>query len=431
MDNIIKVDLQGSKSILNRVLMISTFLETPLKITNDSQCNDVITLKRNLEKLGLNFQKKENSMLIIPSLCLISGLLQIKTNKKQPQRRYPLYNDEQSFFVKESATGLRFLISRLASLENLVSEINVSSQLAKRPIKPLLQVIRRFGADISETYPLKIKGSKLSGGRIGLNSDISSQFISSLLLIAPVYRDDLLIKLSGKIVSKPYIIMTLKIMEHFGIQAELSQNEIFIKKGQNYTNPSEYEIEPDFSSACYFWALGALSDKFIYTSSTKQKSLQADFCFLDIIKKMGAEISLKKDLIGVRRGELKGINVDMKDLPDQVPTLAVLALLANSKTSIKNIEHLKYKESDRINSLLKEIRKLGGKADFSDNTLNIYPLSTNPGKVKIETSNDHRIAMAFHILKSKYPKIEIINPGCATKSFPNFIREFEHICNSA
>ncbi|RLD58967.1 MAG: 3-phosphoshikimate 1-carboxyvinyltransferase [Bacteroidetes bacterium] len=399
--------LEGSKSILNRVLIISSFLPTPLEISNISHCDDVITLVNNLEKLGFHIKIKNNSLTIIPPKK-ISNL--------------------QRLNIKDSGTAFRFLISRLAVLEGIESSIDVSLQLKCRPIKQLIEILKRIGVDIrSEKFPIKIFGKKLIGGEYGIQANISSQFISSLLLISPLFQTDFILNLSGNVVSQSYIEMTLQIMKDFGIKSNYKEKRIIIPAGQYYINLKRYLIEPDFSSACYFWALGSLSLNKICTFGNIKNSCQPDYKFLKILEKMGAQIEMDNNKICVKKNKLCGIEVDFKDMPDQTPTLTILALLANSPTKIKNISHLKFKESNRIDALIKEIRRIGGKISYEDNSLIINPLNFEPPKIKLNTYNDHRLVMSFYILKALFPQIEIENKECVKKSYPNFLKDFKKV----
>ncbi len=403
------VELPGSKSILNRVMIISTFFKYPFKIYNSSGCEDLNTMIANLRIIGYEFYSDDDSLIVVPS-----GKI------KSPSQ----------LFIKDSGTGFRFLLARIASIKGLETTIDVSPQLRKRPIKPLINILKQMGAEIDDqNFPLFVKGNDLKGGKIEIPANISSQFISSILLIAPCYQEDLEILLHGKIVSRPYLEMTLQMMDDFGVESDFSGNKIKIKCGQKYFNLSDFHIEPDFSSACYFWALGALSTNFVCTSNWNLEPLQPDFHFLKILKKMGVEIVERKERISVKRKQLKGIEIDMKNMPDQVPTLAVLALLADSKTVIRNIEHLKYKESDRISVLIDEITKMGGKIEYKENSLIIHPLEKSPTKAILETDHDHRMVMSFSILKAVFPYLTIKNMDSVVKSYPNFFADFDRICN--
>lgn len=403
MGNIIK--FEGSKSIIQRVLIISTFLKSPLRIINSSKCEDVQTLIFNLKKLGFNFQNKDRSLIILP-----------------PQK----IRNSQKLFIQNSGTALRLLLSRLVMMKDIKTSVDCSVQLKKRPIKPLLKILQNLGANINyQPFPIEINGKILKGGKIDIPADISSQFISSILLVAPYFCTDLELILKGKIVSRTYIKLTQEIMKDFGVESEFKRNRIFVPANQQYKNPEEYYVEPDFSSACYFWALGALSSFPIFTEGGSKKYFQPDFQFLKILSKMGAKIQRKPNYMSVRKGNLIGIEIDMKDIPDQVPTLAVLSLFAESKTKIKNIHHLKYKESNRISGLVNELQKIGCNIKYEKEVLKIYPLKKKPLQAKLYSYQDHRLVMAFYILKTKFPYLTISDEQVVKKSYPNFFEDLK------
>lgn len=397
--------LQGSKSILNRLFIIATMMETPLKFRNYSNCEDVRTMLKNLHKLGFELIEKSDYLELKKSL--------IKEGKIK-------------FFIQDSATGLRFMLARLSVWEGLESEISVSNQLQNRPIKPFLKILRELGLIVNNEFPLHLSGSKINISEINLPADISSQFVSALMLIAPNTNKGLKINLHGKIVSRGYIVMTQKIMQNFGIEVNFKENVIEISGRQKYVQKEIYEVEPDMSSASYFWAIGALSQNWISTKTNIKNSLQTDSKFLNIISEMGAEIKIRNDIVSVRKCKLKGIEIDMNNMPDQVPTLAVIAAFAESVTKIRNILHLQYKESDRLKNLISEMRKIGINLSYEKDELIIYPAEISTKNIILSAHNDHRLAMAFYILHLFYPQIEVDDLNCIKKSNPNFI-EF---CNS-
>ena len=401
------ITLEGSKSILNRVLIIASHLNIPIKIINPASCEDIATMTNNLCKMGLKIDKAKDNWIVT-------------TPKK--------LNNNGEFFIHDSGTAYRFLTTRVAAIQRSKYIINISDQLKRRPIEPLTDILNQMGIITQvKDDSLLIKGSLPKGGIFDIPADISSQFISSLLLIAPSYKNDLELFLEGDIVSRSYIDMTIKIMQDFGVIADFDGSRIFIHAGQEYNNLSEYLIEPDFSSACYFWALGALSRSVISTNTISKTSLQADYEFLSILETMGAKTLIGEDKISVSRGELIGITIDMINMPDQVPTLAVLALFADSKTTIINIEHLKYKESNRIDALVAELSKFGVKISYNDGMLTINPLSRIPGNEILNSYNDHRLVMAFHILKLIFPQLSVTNASSINKSYPNFLLDIKSI----
>jgi len=255
---------------------------------------------------------------------------------------------------------------------------------------------------------------------LSLLANISSQFISSILLISPVFPDGLSLVLQNDIVSGTYIDLTIKVMSDFGVKVDRDKNIIYISKNQMYKNMDNYDIEPDYSSLSYFWALGAINRSFVSTDYFPNGSFQSDYNFVEIINKMGSEVSIHSNKIEIRFKKLHGLEVDLKNMPDQVPTFAVLALLADSPTCIRNISHLKFKETDRISALISEISKIGGIIRYKNGNLNIKPLTSKYKNVIVNTYSDHRLAMAFSILQKVFPQIEIDSLQSIKKSNPDF-----------
>lgn len=397
-DNIIT--LAGSKSILNRLLIISTYLDSKLKITNTSHASDIVTMKENISKLGLKISEKDKNLTIIPT-----G----KSTRKN------ILN------INDSGTAYRFLLARMCTKKDKLTKIKPSAQLKKRPIKPLVKILRSMGAKIEVfNSNISIIGTKLQGGTQDIPANLSSQFISALLLIAPDYEHDLILNLQGKIVSKSYIDMTIKIMRDFGITIDFTDDKILIKQGQKYQNPDKYIVEPDYSSACYLWALGAISEKNICIKGRIEDSLQPDSNFLKILMQIGARVEFEKNLSKVSKKFIKGSNFDMIDMPDQVPTLAILALFSDSKMVIENVSHLKYKESNRVKALVANFKNLGVEIYYDKNNLRIHPLKKSPSKVTLFSHQDHRLALSFSLLKYKYSYLKVTDIDAIDKSFPEF-----------
>ena len=400
MENLIEIE--GSKSIINRVLIISSFLEKPLKIKNISHCDDVQTLIENLEIFGIKFEINKNEMLITPTLK---------------------FKNNQSYFIKDAGTAFRFLLTKFRTTPKFMGKMNISNQLKNRPIKPLTDLLKINIFD----YPFELPGKKITKSHFEIKGDISSQFISSLLLSAPNFPNDLQITQKGKMVSQKYVEMTISIMNDFGIRVEKNGQNIFVKAGQSYKNLATYKIEPDFSSACYFWAFSALTGKKVEVKTSVKKSIQPDFNFLQILEKMGAKINFQNNVIWIEKNKLNGTEIDMSTMPDQVPTLVILALFSSSKTVIKNISHLQFKESNRIENLISELSKIGAKIVFQNSELIIEPLKNILKNANLKTFNDHRLVMSFHLLKALIPNIQIENFNAENKSFPMFFAEFNKL----
>ncbi len=404
------IKIEGSKSIINRLLIISTYLNQPLKIINYSTCNDVLTLENNLKLMGLKFEKENNVAVVYP-------------------REVKLQN--KLYYVRDSGTAYRFLLARLASLPGYKTDLEISYSLKKRPAKILFDALHKLGASIKTgKYPIEIYGKTLLGGKIKIDSSVSSQYASAILLISPYFKRDLELTLTNDIVSFSYILMTLKIMKAFGIKYFWGDNQVMIPAGQSYLNKDEFIVEPDFSSASYFATLGALSSKGVLIEYNGKSSLQPDFKIFDILKQYGAEVIKSDKGIFVKKDKLVGQELDLADSPDIVPTITVLSLFADSKTIIKNIQHLKYKESNRIISLLTQIKKIGADIHYINDQLIINPLKNIPPKVLLKTFSDHRMVMSFSILKTIFPQIEVENPDLISKSYPKFFEVLENLKKS-
>jgi 3-phosphoshikimate 1-carboxyvinyltransferase len=416
------ISLPGSKSIAIRSLIIATLLREPLKLINFPQCNDCLTLQEALQELGFMTSRESNTLLLTP-----------------PEK----INRQASLYIKDSAAALRFLAFRLAAEESFVGDISFSTQLAKRPLEPMIEIINSMGGNIIlEGNRLLVKGSgslefnqatqKLSNKYAGL----SSQFLSGILLSAPLYKKGLRVELPDNLVSTSYLELTWTVMKSFGMKVRKERNILHLSPREShfpgYTSVKEFRIEEDFSSACYFWAIGALSREYVGIETEFLTSRQPDFSFLKLLQKMGAEVRIdsgdrkaRKQSITVKAAQLNGIEVDMKDMPDQVPTLTVLALFAANPTKIRNISHLRCKESDRISALVTELRKIGAEIKYENETLYIEPLRVTVAAEELNTHEDHRLVMALSILTLVFKKLQLDSTKPVTKSFPGFFEKLK------
>ncbi|MCB5230065.1 MAG: 3-phosphoshikimate 1-carboxyvinyltransferase [Candidatus Cloacimonas sp.] len=410
------VSLPGSKSFAIRSLIISSFLNQPLLLKNFPKCNDTLTLISALKALGFLFSfPKDSELLVTPPHTI---------------------NLSPKIEIVDSAAALRFLLFRLSGIKEMQAEISLSPQLKKRPIEPLFDIIRSLGGIIEwsgetiivkGTTPLTLTAKTKS--LLTQYQQISSQFLSGLLLSSPLLQnDELSLTIPPSQVSLPYLDISLAIMRDFGLLYKREGDTLTLDKNVRvYKSPKVYTIEPDYSSACYFWALGALSANYVGVEVNKYCSVQGDFQFLSILEEMGAEVEYADGFISVKSGELKGIKRSMSDMPDQVPTLAVLALFAESTTQLYNIDFLRFKESDRIDSIIKGLSKLSPKSNYSKGVLTIYPLEKRPSKTTLNCYQDHRLVMAFSILSSIFPEVRIDDSSAVAKSFPNFFLELSKL----
>jgi len=409
---ITKITLKGSKSITNRVLAISYLAGSNTKLENIGQCED--------------------------TSCMLRGLKKLRT--KNPG----------TINLGNAGTAVRFLTS-IAAISNKEVVITGSKRMRSRPIKPLVDALQKLGAKIecSKTGcpPIKINASKIEdstkGGKVDIPGNISSQYLTSLLLIAPFLKKGLTINLKGEIFSKPYIKMTIDILKKFGIKVDhpKSYRTLKVCPGKEIIQPKNLFIEGDASSASYLGAYAALSpERTISIENIPHDSIQGDIAFISYLRKMGCKISHKNLSIKIKGPDSKSLNqlkplgtIDMNQTPDLVMTFAILATITQGKTKITNISNLRIKESDRIKALENELNRLGTKVstgttgtgkDFIEihgEKPETFIARNLKKKLSIKTYNDHRIAMAFGILKKTIlPNLRIENPSVVKKSYPEF-----------
>lgn len=410
-----EINIPGSKSITNRALILASLSENPVIIKNPLFSDDTVYMIEGLKTLGNNIEISSDK----------------KTIKVRGNKTREFGN--QKIFVGNAGTVMRFLVSYIACGKGEII-IEGSPRMNERPIGELVNSMRELGVEIKylqkEGYPpLKISAKGISKTSVHVSGKNSSQYLSSVLLSAPYFEKGLDIIVSSNIISKPYVNMTLKMIEQFGGKAELTSTGYKILP-QKYNNLTEYSVEGDMSSASYFLAAALVTKSKIKINNFFAESIQGDYKLLDILKKHGLKvIEQKKDYIIAEGTEnYSGFNLNLNDTPDIVPTLAVTALFAGSPTVIKDVESLRVKECDRISALCTEIKKLNGNIIEYQDGFKIIPKPFSEYKgCNIATYDDHRIAMSFAVAGLKISGINILNPKCVSKTFPQFFDEFEKI----
>jgi 3-phosphoshikimate 1-carboxyvinyltransferase len=410
----LEISAPPSKSFTHRALILAALAEGRSVITNPLVCNDTNYTLSALEKMGTKINQTKDSIIVHGK----SGKLETK---------------KQIIYLGNSGTSLR-LLTGLATLSTEEIVLTGSKRLQERPMAPLIQALTDWGAEIfclKETgrAPITVKPG-LMGGVTSLRGDISSQFFSSLLLVSPFAKSDCKIRSTTKISSQPYIDLTLQLMEKFGVQTKHKDEAFDMAVGQRY-QANNCIVEGDYSSASYLFAMVAICGGKIKVTGLNPESLQPDKKILACLEKMGCSIVSGANWWKVSRHPketIEGIKINMEDAPDIVPTLAAVSYFAKSPTTITNIGHLRFKESDRILALANELQKLGATVEQTDDSLTIYPSTKKQGGV-IETYNDHRIAMAISLIGMKVPNVHISNPNCVKKSFPEFFRVLDHVNN--
>jgi 3-phosphoshikimate 1-carboxyvinyltransferase len=397
------VAVPGSKSYTHRTLIASALSDGLCKITNHLDSEDTRYTIFALTKLGIQSDIKEDGL-------YIQGL----NGSFMPY--------ESPIDLGNSGTSMR-LITALAALGQGSYVFSGSERMHQRPIHDLLHALDQIGISAVSINnngcpPVKVVSGKINKGRVDVNCSISSQYLSALLFIAPFADDEVHLHVTHGPVSKPYIDLTLDIMTKFGIQVKRDGYTDFFVPGKQRYQSGIYEIEPDCSQAGYFWAAAAITGATVKIKAIPHNSKQGDLKFVHVLNSMGCQISFDPDGISVTGGELSGIDVDMENMPDLVPTLAVVAAFSKGKTQIRNIAHLKAKESDRLAAVISELGKMGI-STVSDGD-NLMISGGKPHGAVIETYNDHRMAMSFAISGLAIQGIKIINETCVEKSFPNF-----------
>lgn len=395
-----------SKSHTNRALVLAALTDGISVIKNYAICEDTIYMIRSLKKLGVKIIQKANELIVYGK----GG----NFNKKNVE-----------LFCGNAGTTFRFLTA-LSIFNSGEVTLTGSKRMLERPIGDLIEALSQLDIKIESNNgypPVKVFGGYINPKPVKINAKKSSQFLSALLLIMPTLGKDFSIELENELPSLPYIKMTLQVLRDFGVKINHIEFRKFFLTKNLKLNPSKIIIESDTSSATYFFGSAAVLRKRIKVNGLRKDTNQADIKFVKVLKKMGCDVKWGNDFVILTGKKLKGITIDMNDAPDSVPALAVVSLFADGKTLIKNIENLRYKESDRIQALANELSKLGARVRTGKDFIEINPIK-NYNSAVIETYNDHRIAMSFAIAQLKIPEIKIKNPECVKKSFPDFWQEF-------
>ena len=414
------INLPGSKSLSNRALLLAALAKGTTKVANLLDSDDIRHMLNAFSSLGVKYQLSDDK-----TICEIEGLggsFNIQ--------------DGLSLFLGNAGTAMRPLTAALCLKGQKTGEIILTgeSRMKERPILHLVDALHQAGAEIryleNEGYPpLAIRNSGIKGGKLKIDGSISSQFLTALLMSAPLAENDTEIEIIGELVSKPYIDITLSMMKDFGVHIENHDyQKFYVKCNQSYISPGKYLVEGDASSASYFLAAGAIKGK-VKVMGIGKNSIQGDRLFADVLEKMGAKITWGEDFIQAEHDELHGIDMDMNHIPDAAMTIATTALFANSETVIRNIYNWRVKETDRLTAMATELRKIGAEVEEGEDFIRIQPLAFNQFKhADIETYNDHRMAMCFSLIALSNTSVSILDPKCTSKTFPKFFYEFEKIC---
>jgi 3-phosphoshikimate 1-carboxyvinyltransferase len=403
-----EVTVPGSKSYTHRILIASALSDGVCTITNGLKSEDTRLTLGALKQMGITIDVGNDRIIV----------------QGEKGRLKPCH---EPVYLGNSGTSMR-LLTAVAALGQGLYTLTGVKRMEERPIQDLLDGLVQMGVTARSKKntgcpPVEIKGGKVEGGSVALRCGVSSQFLSALLLIAPYTHKGIEINIIEGPVSKPYVDMTVDVMEELGVEVKRDGYERFSVTGGQIYRAGSYAVEPDCSQAGYFWAAAAITGLKIKVKGTTNKTRQGDVRLTQVFENMGCKINHETDGISVSGGSLSAITVDMSDMPDMVPTLAVVAAFARGTTVIENVGHLKAKESDRLGSVVNELSKIGIEAACSDTGMKIK--GGIPKGAEIDTYGDHRMAMSFALAGLKVPGIIIRDEHCVEKSFPDFWNVFE------
>lgn len=414
------VEVPGSKSITNRALLLAALANGVSELHNVLFSDDSRYFMKGLQTLGFQLNVDETSKIV-----RVEG----------KGGNVPTPSETVDLFVGNAGTAARFLTA-FVSLGKGDYRIDGIQRMRERPIQDLIDSLHQLGVHISSELgtgcpPVLVKADGLPGGYARIPGNKSSQYLSALLLTAPYARQEVRIEIEGELLSAPYVDMTIRMMNQFGVEVErIAANLFRIPAGQAY-RAQTYRIEPDASSASYFLAAPAIAGGKVRVKHLTRDSLQGDTQFALLLEKMGCQVTWGTDFIEVEHPKgkmLTGIDVDLNEMSDTTMTLAAVAPFASTPTMIRNIGHIRIKETDRIHAVVTELRKLGVQVEEWSDGMRIEP-ARDVRPAVIDTYDDHRMAMAFSLVGLGAEGVRIQHPECVSKTFPDFFNVFVDMCN--
>ncbi len=414
------VRLPGSKSLTNRALLVAALAEGTTCLTNALFSDDSRYFAEALQKLGFDVRlDPERAEMVVTGL---GGHI--------PAQKAEL-------FIGNAGTAARFLTAFL-SLGRGEYILDGDERMRQRPIGDLVAALEQLGVSVVNSRlpaenraaicpPVKILASGLLGGRAEIAGNISSQFLSGLLMVAPYAHNPVELVVTTELNSRPYVDMTLGVMSDFGVEVDCQGYERFTISPAIYSPKETYPIEPDASAASYFFAAPTILGGSVRVEGLTRRSKQGDMAFLDVLQQVGCVVEEGADYINVTGpASLRGVDVDMRDISDTAQTLAAIAPFAATPTRIRGIGFIRAKETDRIGAMCAELSRLGVEVEEDPDGLTIQPCaSMRPACVR--TYNDHRMAMAFALIGLRLPGLSVENPGCVSKTFPDYFEVLESL----
>jgi 3-phosphoshikimate 1-carboxyvinyltransferase len=406
------VRLPGSKSISNRVLLLAALAKGETEVGGLLDADDTRVMREALTALGISlFDQKIQGA---------GGAFPVK---------------KADLFLGNAGTALRPLTAALAFCGG---EYRLSGvpRMHERPIGDLVDALRGIGGRIeyagSQGFPpLRIAPGKITADKLRVRGDVSSQFLTALLMALPLTGKDATIEVEGELISRPYVEITLNVMRRFGIAVTRENWRTFRVPAGSYQSPGKILVEGDASSASYFLAAGAIGGGPVRVEGVGRDSIQGDVRFTEVLERMGAQVSLLEDAIEVRGDgkRLKALDMDLNHVPDAAMTAAVMALFAEGPSTLRNIASWRVKETDRLAAMAKELRKVGATVEEGADWLRISPPETLVANQTIDTYDDHRMAMSFSLVALGGVPVTINDPGCVAKTFPEYFSAFQSIAH--
>ena len=399
------IEVPGSKSVANRALVCAALADGTSRLHGLPGGDDTEAMLAGLARLGIRIDRLDDDGVAVGGSSSIEGGVEVD--------------------ARLAGTTSRFLTA-VAALGERDTTITGEAALRSRPMADLHVALRSLGADVTRLgesggLPVRVRRGALIGGTVDMPGDVSSQFVTALMLVAPCLRDGLSIRLTTPLVSRPYVAMTATVMSKFGIEGIVVSDSLVSVEPGRY-RPIETTIEPDASSASYPLALAAICGGEVRVPRLRRDSSQGDIAIVDILGRMGCDVGFDDDGAVVAGGSaLHGIEIDMSDVSDLVPTVAAVAAFAESPTTITGVGFIRGKESDRIGDLVTGLRSLGVAAEALDDGLRISPTtSTDLHGVELSTHHDHRLAMAWSLLAARIGGVVVDRPEVVSKSWPTW-----------
>ena len=410
-----KLRVPGSKSLTNRALVLAALASNECTLTGALQSDDTQVMADCLRQLGWAVTVDAPAERITVTRPAGSAIV--------PERAADL-------FVGNSGTTVRFLTAMLA-LGKGVYHLDGVPRMRERPIQDLLDALGQLGVSATSDNedgcpPVTVHAGGLYGGAVRVKSDASSQFLSGLLMAAPFAGGETVIEVAAGAVSEPYIAMTVALLRDFGLTLDEAEPGRYVVPGRQSHDRREYAVEPDASSASYFFAAAAITGGRATLTGLTRDSLQGDVAFVDALARMGCAVTEWPDALTVTGGPRRGIDLDMNAISDTVMTLAAVACFAEGPTTVRNVAHIRHKETDRLAATATELRKFGATVTETADGLVIVPGVLRGATV--DTYDDHRLAMSLALVGLRVPGVVVNDPGCVAKTYPGFWRDLERAC---